>query len=146
MIKIFISLIIFDTPLWKKGVNCQVEIISAIYFLLQCVSQYFWPTVSEVRMKSRSFHQLMAILLHSCQSNLEIWTQVVNFTPNFVGKLPSSLRGKFMLFGNTLIFSLTGGPFELLIENCVMKLPSLWWTSGISNKLQKPSVKSFVKI
>ena len=32
-----------------------------------------------------------------------------------------------------------------LIVNCVIKLLSSWWTSGIWNELLEPFVKSFVK-
>ena len=57
---------------------------------IQCVSQYFWSSPR------------ISISLCSCQSNREIWTKVVNFTPKFAGKLPGSLRRKFTLFGNTV--------------------------------------------
>ena len=35
----------------------------------------------------------------SCQSNRELRNEVVNFTPNFVGKLRSSSLAKFASFG-----------------------------------------------
>ena len=54
--------------------------------------------------------------LRICQSNCEIWTKVVNFTPNFVGKLPRSLRGKLTLFGKTvgLVIIFKMSPFTVV--------------------------------
>ena len=37
--------------------------------------------------------------MRTCQANCELGNEVVNFTPNFVGKLTSSLREKFMPYG-----------------------------------------------
>ena len=41
----------------------------------------------------------LGILLRSIQSNRELRNEVVNFTPNFVGKLRSSSRAKIPSFG-----------------------------------------------
>ena len=59
----------------------------------------FWQTVSEVRLKILKFAANLAVSLRTCQSNCELENNVVNFTPNFVGKLTSSLRRKFAPFG-----------------------------------------------
>ena len=56
-------------------------------------------TVSEVRLKFLKFATNLAISLCTCQSNCELGNEVVNFLPNFVGKLRSSLREKFAPFG-----------------------------------------------
>ena len=45
------------------------------------------------------FATKLAISLRSCQSNRELQNEVVNFSPNFVGKLRSSSRAKFAPFG-----------------------------------------------
>ena len=37
--------------------------------------------------------------VRSCQSNHELRNEVVNFMPNFIGKLRSSLQVKFASFG-----------------------------------------------
>ena len=57
---------------------------------LQCVSQNFWQTVSEVRLKFPEYTTNLPISLRSCQSNHEL-QKVVNFMLNFVGKLWSSI-------------------------------------------------------
>ena len=55
--------------------------------------------VSEVCLKFLKFATNLAISLHIfCQSKCELGNEVVNFTPNFIGKLTSSLREKFALF------------------------------------------------
>ena len=41
----------------------------------------------------------LVMSLHSYQSNRELQNKVVNFTPNFVGKLQSSSLAKFESFG-----------------------------------------------
>ena len=45
------------------------------------------------------FATSLAISLCSYQSNRELRNEVVNFKPNFVGKLRSSSRAKFASFG-----------------------------------------------
>ena len=50
--------------------------------------QKFWQPVSEVRLRFPKFAMNLAISLRICQSKLG--NEVVNFTPNFVGKLTSS--------------------------------------------------------
>ena len=52
--------------------------------VLQCVSQTFDKWFPK-------FATNLAVSLCTCQSNCELGYQVVNFTPNFVGKLTSSL-------------------------------------------------------
>ena len=59
--------------------------------------------VSEVRLKFLKFATNLAILLRSCQSNHELGNKVVNSTPNFIGKLTSSLQEKFASFGEIVI-------------------------------------------
>ena len=59
----------------------------------------------------------------------------VSFPLNELGNFPTKFGMKF----TTLV------QFHNLINNCVMKLPSSWRTSGISNQLWKPIVKSIVK-
>ena len=66
---------------------------------LQRVSHNFWRTGSEVCSEFPKFATNLAISLRTCQSNCELGNEVVNFTPNFVGKLTSSLREKFAPFG-----------------------------------------------
>ena len=63
----------------------------------------------------------ISISLCSCQSNREIWTKVVNFTPKFAGKLPGSLRRKFTLFGNAVGLS---NDFQNESIHSVRKIPS----------------------
>ena len=53
---------------------------------------------AEVCSEFPKFTTNLAISLHSCQSNHELRTEVVNFTPNFVGKLRSSSLAKFASF------------------------------------------------
>ena len=55
--------------------------------------------VSEVHLNFLKFATKLAISLCSCQLNCELGNEVVNFKPNFVGKLSSSLREKFAPFG-----------------------------------------------
>ena len=43
-----------------------------------------------------------SISLRSCQSNRELGNEIMNFTPNFVGKLRSLLQKKFAPFGVSL--------------------------------------------
>ena len=52
----------------------------------------------------------LAISLRSFKSNRKLGIEVVNFTPNLVGKLTSSLRDKFAPFGEV-----------------VSEFPSTWW-------------------
>ena len=66
---------------------------------------------SEVRLKFPKFTTNLAISLCSCQSNCELQNEAVNFMPNFVGKLQSSLLVKFTSFrgcwfGNNYIMNL----------------------------------------
>ena len=67
--------------------------------LLQRVSHNFWPTCSEVCSEFPKFATNLSISLRTCQSNCELGNKVVNFTPNFVRKLTSSLQEKFAPFG-----------------------------------------------
>ena len=53
-----------------------------------------------VRWKLRSFAMNLTVSLCSWQSKCELWTRVVNFTPNFIAwEFAKFLRRKFMLFG-----------------------------------------------
>ena len=54
--------------------------------------------VSEARLTFPKFASNLAISLCTCQSNSELGNDVVNFTPNLVGKSTSSLREKFAPF------------------------------------------------
>ena len=72
---------------------------------LQCISQNFWQTVSKVRLKFPKFTTNLATSLRSCQSNRKLGNEVVNFMPNFAGKLRGSLQEKFTPFSvNVWIF------------------------------------------
>ena len=48
--------------------------------------------------KFPKFATNLAISLHSCQSNRELRNEVVNFTPDFIGKLRSLSQVKFTSF------------------------------------------------
>ena len=63
------------------------------------VSHNFSRMCSEVCSEFSKFTTNLAISLRTCQSNCELGNKVVNFTPNFVGKLTSSLQEKFAPFG-----------------------------------------------
>ena len=53
---------------------------------------------SEVCSEFPKFATNLAISLRTCQSNCELGNEVVNFMPNFIGKLTSSLQEKFAPF------------------------------------------------
>ena len=94
--------------------------------VLQCVSQNFWQTVCEVLLKFPKFATNLAISssFRSCQSNRELGNEVVNFTPNFVGKLTSSLREKFAPFGEIVSevpYTLWSRRLGLLVLKWVIK-------------------------
>ena len=50
-----------------------------------------------MRLKFPNFATYLAISLRSCQSKRKLRKEVVNFMPNFVGKLRSSPRAKFVV-------------------------------------------------
>ena len=79
--------------IWKLAWDMPMSIT-----LLQRVSRNFWRTGSKVCSEFPKFATNLAISLRSCQSNHELRNEVVNFTPNFVGKLRSSSLAKFASF------------------------------------------------
>ena len=78
--------------------------VHRLYTLLWCVvcflivKIHYYLTVRFTKLLTNGFRSSFEYS-RSWQSNSELGNEVVNFTPNFVGKLPSSLREKFAPFG-----------------------------------------------
>lgn len=90
----------------------------------------FWQMVSKVCFKFPKFATYLAISLCSCQSNCKLANKVVNFMPNFVEKLRSSLQVKFAPFSLLLSFAMWRDSFVIILPN---QTHIMAWTSLATN-------------